>query len=662
MRKLKVNEFFDYKFLSNVSYSPKGKSAAFVVRTTDEKDNKYPANIWLHDKAGLKKLTGLDQENSFIFEDDDHILFPAVRDDIDKHKKAANDVFTSFYCLDINGGEAQKAFTIPLSVSSIQILNDGLYVVVANTSASHPDFHKYDEEKLKELKQEAKDNDDYEILDEMPWWFNGVGFKNKMRQRMYIYNSEKDTCTAVTNAFFQTASVKVSADKKMILYTGSIMKEKSNRTSGIYLYDVNKKTTTTLVKDGKYSVKLAHFYQKGFIVCMNDGKDWGMNQNGDFYLLDAKGNITNTISYGDSIGSTVGSDCRFGGGMIDKVLDDAYYFVTTIRNSSHLYRIHKNKIEKVIEKEGSIDCFDISGSNVLMSCLYDMNLQELYQYNISSKKMTQVSSFNKEVLKDVYVAKPKLLQVKSRDTSIDGWVLEPKDYNKNKKYPAILNIHGGPKTVYGEVFYHEMQYWANEGFFVFFCNPVGSDGRGNEFMDIRGKYGTIDYEDFMNFTDAVLKKYPAINPKKVGVTGGSYGGYMTNWIIGHTDRFVAAASQRSISNWVSFYGNSDIGPHFTKDQQGVKDIYEGSEKLWWHSPLKYANKVSTPTLFIHSDADYRCWIPEGLQMFTALKDRGVESRFCWFKGENHELSRSGKPTHRVKRLEEITGWISKYTK
>ena len=134
---------------------------------------------------------------------------------------------------------------------------------------------------------------------------------------------------------------------------------------------------------------------------------------------------------------------------------------------------------------------------------------------------------------------------------------------------------------------------------------------------------------------------------------------LTNWIIGHTDRFAAAASQRSISNWISFYGTSDIGIIFGPDQTNG-DIYDNYEKMWWHSPLKYADQVKTPTLFIHSEEDYRCWLAEGIQMYTALADRGVETRMCLFKGENHELSRSGKPLHREKRLREIADWMEKH--
>ena len=150
--------------------------------------------------------------------------------------------------------------------------------------------------------------------------------------------------------------------------------------------------------------------------------------------------------------------------------------------------------------------------------------------------------------------------MESEGLTIGGWVLEPKDYDPSKTYPAVFDVHGGPKTVYGPVFYHEMQLWANMGYFVFFCNPKGSDGRDNDFMDIFGHYGETDYHNLMDFADAVLTAYPQIDPKRVCLTGGSYGGFMTNWIIGHTDRFCCAASQRSISNWLSFYGVSDIGP------------------------------------------------------------------------------------------------------
>ena len=244
---------------------------------------------------------------------------------------------------------------------------------------------------------------------------------------------------------------------------------------------------------------------------------------------------------------------------------------------------------------------------------------------------------------------------------LDGWILKPAYFDEKRTYPAILDIHGGPKTAYGEVFFHEMQFWAAQGYIVFFCNPTGSDGRGDQFADLRGRYGQIDYEDLMAFADAVLDRVPQIDPRRVGVTGGSYGGYMTNWIIGHTDRFAAAASQRSIANWVSMIGTDDCGFTFDTDQMDA-DPWKGMVKIWDQSPLQFADKVKTPTVFIHSFEDYSCPIQEGMQMYNAIVHHGVEARMCLFKGESHGLSRIGKRHHRVRRLREMTDWFNHYLK
>jgi len=226
---------------------------------------------------------------------------------------------------------------------------------------------------------------------------------------------------------------------------------------------------------------------------------------------------------------------------------------------------------------------------------------------------------------------------------------------------VILDIHGGPHLTYGAVYYHEMQYWANHGYYVICCNPRGGESRGNEFGYICGRFGTIDYDDIMAFCDEALKAYPDMDEKHMGVTGGSYGGFMTNWIIGHTNRFAAAASQRGIANFVSMEGTSDIGTLFA-ERQILATTHTNLEKMWKQSPLKYADRCTTPTLFIHSEEDYRCWMVEALQMYSTLIHHGVPTRLCLFHGENHELSRGGKPKGRIRRLQEITAWMDKYLK
>ena len=348
-----------------------------------------------------------------------------------------------------------------------------------------------------------------------------------------------------------------------------------------------------------------------------------------------------------------------------KAVDGVLYLVTSYDNTSGLctFTRGEKELHHITKPEFGVDFLGVCDGHVYTVGLNGTQLQEVYEVNVENGEYKQLSQFNTAFFKDKYVAEPQPLSFTNKDgVRIDGFVLLPIDYDPNKKYPGILEIHGGPRTNYCAGFMHEMQVMASAGSFVFFCNPRGSSGRGEEFANIRGKYGTIEYEDIMAFTDEVLKKYPALDKDNLGVTGGSYGGFMTNWIIGHTNRFKAAASQRSISNWVSFFGVCDIGPWFGKREMGGATPWENLEGLWNASPLQYAMNAETPTLFIHSDEDYRCWLPEGIQMYSALQLKGVPTRMCIFHGENHELSRSGKPKHRIRRMNEINDWLFHYIK
>lgn len=665
MENLKLDDFTKYKFLSGIRLSPNGKNVGFILHRMDVEENKYLSNIYIYDeeKKSEYKLTSLDEERSFIWKDNNTILFPAVRGKKDKDRREKKEEFTSYYEISLNGGEATKAFEIPLNVNSLEILDEGNLLLTANFDPNHPNLKELSgEEKEKAIKQMEEDKD-YEVLDEIPFWSNGVGFTNKKRNRLYIYNLNDKKAIPVTDEFTDVGSIKLNKDKTKVIIVASSYTDKMQLKSDLHLYNIKENNLEKLTHHEGFSYSYADFLHDKIIFAGKDMKSYGLNQNPHFYLMDLDGNNPIRISKDDfdyGLWNSVGSDCRFGGSRSMVVDGDYLYFVTTEGDSSYINKIDKEgNIEKLIQGKGSVDGFDILDGNINFIGLRGLKLQELY--SLKEKEEIQLTKFNEWVMEEKKLSQPQHLSFENDGITIDGWVMKPVDFEEGKTYPAILDIHGGPKTVYGEVFYHEMQYWANEGYVVFFCNPRGSDGRGNEFADIRGKYGTIDYDDIMKFTDLVLERCPFIDRDRVGVTGGSYGGFMTNWIIGHSNRFKAAASQRSISNWVSFFGTTDIGYYFADDQNAATP-WSDIEKLWFHSPMKYADKVVTPTLFIHSEEDYRCWLPEGLQMFTALKYHGVDSRLCMFRGENHELSRSGKPKHRIRRLEEITNWFNKYLK
>lgn len=213
--------------------------------------------------------------------------------------------------------------------------------------------------------------------------------------------------------------------------------------------------------------------------------------------------------------------------------------------------------------------------------------------------------------------------------------------------------------MYGWNFFFEFQLLAARGYTVFYTNPRGGEGFGQEFLHaVIGDYGGMDYEDLMSWVDFAAS-HNLIDETNLGVTGGSYGGFMTNWIVGHTDRFKAAVTQRSISNWISFHGVSDIGYTFTETQI-LGNPWKDFDLLWKHSPLAYVENVTTPLLIIHSEKDQRCPIEQGEQFYVALKKLDRETEMARFPESSHELSRSGKPVLRVHRLNQILRWFDSH--
>ena len=653
MKRIEINDLFDYYFLSDPTFSPNGKRRLFIAHNCDKDNNTYKSFIYEIRDNKPYKLTGLGKESSFIFLNDDEILFSGNRD-----KKDEESPKTKYYKLNLNGGEAMEYMTIPLIVTDIYTLNDNKFLILGLINKKYPDLYKANEEETQKVLKEIKDNSDYIEIDEYPYVFNGQGYTNNIRTSLFIYDyNTKELKRINSNPLENIFSISVSKDKSEAFYT-RCMFDKYESYLDVDLVHVDLNTLETKKVELKENIVPSDVLFGDTInyLILSDISTYGENSNNQVYTIDKDLNIKFLINpdmmmYGGPL-----TDVEFGGGYVNKVDNDNLYFLSNYYESVPIYRIDKNgKLDKYYDTNGGICSFDVYGGEIFSVNLTDWRPDEVY-----SSKDGKLSSFNDKALEDKYISIGEPISfINENGTQIDGYVLKPFDYKEGNKYPAILDIHGGPKCAYQNVFFHEMQVWASKGYFVMFCNPTGGDGRGDEFSDIRGKYGQIDYNDIMKFVDVVLENYKDIDENNLFETGGSYGGFMTNWIIGHTDRFKACVSQRSISNWSIMYGISDIGVIFTKDQQ-ASDPFNDPEKCWWHSPLKYANNCKTPTLFIHSSEDYRCPLQEGLSMFTALVSNGCEARIVVFKGENHELSRSGKPLHRIKRLEEITNWFESH--
>ncbi|MGM9905640.1 alpha/beta hydrolase family protein, partial [Lactobacillus sp.] len=496
---------------------------------------------------------------------------------------------------------------------------------------------------------------DYQVLDELPYYFNGQGYINKLRDRLYVWDLEEEKLTELFKAEPDFTVMETFVVGEKVYVVGVSYQTRRPFDGAVYEVDPRTGEAKLLLAAGKAEVS-AIFALKEQVYCFaNTHKKTGLNENPEFYRLTEDG--LELAAYWDNSGqSAIAGDCSVIAGNAFDVFGDKFYFVTTIVDHDEIYVFDGKEVKPFFATDGIIKGFRMTGKDeFFLEAAFANELLEFYQ--VKNGQVEKLSNYNDQLLAGKYVAKVNQVEYESvEDGRQHGWVLLPKDYQAGKKYPAILDVHGGPRATYSKAFFHEMQVWAGSGYFVFFCNIHGSNGQGNQYGDLRGRYGTVDYEDLMKFTDAVLAAYPDIDQSRLGITGGSYGGFMTNWVIGHTDRFQAAASQRSISNWLSFEHMSDIAPEFCVDQVGTSED-DDPEKVWLHSPLKYVKNVKTPTLFLNSDEDYRCPVEEGMQMFHALLSHGTESRMVVFHGENHELSRSGRPKNRLSRLNEIQNWF-----
>jgi dipeptidyl aminopeptidase/acylaminoacyl peptidase len=264
---------------------------------------------------------------------------------------------------------------------------------------------------------------------------------------------------------------------------------------------------------------------------------------------------------------------------------------------------------------------------------------------------TQLTKLNQA---DLALVAPEHFRVDSDGVEVDVWVYLP---DGDEKVPLLLNIHGGPASQYGFGFFDEFQVYAGAGYGVVACNPRGSAGRGDDFLRavVGSGWGQVDYADITAAVAGALDRYDRLDPDRMGVMGGSYGGFMTGWIIGKENRWKSAVVERALTVWTSFSGTSDIGGVFPENYTLAS--YPDAWDRWWElGPLAMAHQVTTPTLVLHSETDWRCPIEQAEQYFMALLRNGTTTEFLRFPGEGHEMSRTGKPKHRVERFEAILDW------
>ncbi len=649
MTKLSIEDLTDYTFLSNPNFSPTGDHVCFSHHEMDEEENDYVSTLWIleSETEEMYKLTNSGEDSDFVWLNEEEILFTSGRDmGIDEENKTEEEKEkTKFFKINIHGGEAEHLFTIDEQVGGLKKSENGIFAMV---------WEKVEDEEENNKEDELEEGEDYHELDEIPFWSNERGFSNKKRLHLYELDIEEGKIDLLVGGYKNVTDFDIHDDKICLVVTEyeDMMKVENY----LYEYDLGSGELEKLT-DEVLAIDRARYIDDDILFEATDMERMGINTNRELYIYRRGEEDHEKLTDMDrSLGNSLLTDVRFGGGELVRVEENDYHFLITEGNDVGLHKFNlEESVEPVVEKEGSIDTFDVHDGKSVYVALREQRPQELYLYDGEEKRLTDFNDMEHEV------SEPEYFEVDSDGRKIDSWVMRPVDYEEGEEYPTILEIHGCPKCVYGTVHFHQMQILANEGYAVVFSNPSGSSGNGDVFADITGEYGGRDYEDIMNVMDEAIERYDFIDEGRLGVTGGSYGGFMTNWVIGHTDRFEAAVSFRSISNWISKFATTDIGYYFVDDQIRA-DPWEDVEKLWDHSPMKYADRVDTPTMFITSRKDYRCWEAEAIQMFSSLKYHGVDSKLVLFEGENHNLAREGRPKQRMKRLEKMLEWFDEYVK
>lgn len=613
MKSLKVEDFYKLSFLSDPeSY---GEKLFFVVARPVKKKNDYESKIYIYDGKIMEFTSGPRDTSPKVSPDGKYLAFIGKR----KEKKM------QLMVMPLTGGEARTI-----------IEKDDISQIKWSKDSKHIYFISNDTKKSK---------DDVKIIDSYPFYFNGKGFIYNKRPTLFIA-SLRGKEKKLTDAPYNVQAYDVSANGDLAL----IMNIDEQDVYWNNLYFIKNGKLEKYPVDGSFSEPEFSRDGKYLAFTFSDNKK-SVFQHRKLHIISMENLEMKCVSceIDRSIGNSINSDSRLGMGKSIRFEDNGIYFAVTDHGHSVLYYydINGKNILKILENNESIDSFCIRDGKIYYISQKINYPQELYLFD---RKVKRITNFNNYFLglpeAENFVFKA------SDNENVEGWFLS----QDNQKKPTILEIHGGPKTAYGYAFIFEMHLLASSGFNVLFLNPRGSDGYADEFsLKIKEHFGERDYLDIMEGLDYAIKIFP-IDNEKLGVTGGSYGGFMTNWIIGHTDRFKAAVTQRSISNQISFFGTSDIGPGFNSDQIGGTP-FDSIDRYWEKSPLKHLKNAKTPMLIIHSDEDYRCPVEQAYQLYTSLKYLKKEVRMAIFPGENHELSRSGKPEHRKKRLELIREWF-----
>jgi dipeptidyl aminopeptidase/acylaminoacyl peptidase len=711
-RSITEKDIFQFNWIGDPQISPDGSQVAFVRVTVDDKKTGYDTSIWAVSTSGgdqPRRMTDGKHDSSPRWSPDGKWLVfvrtpepsgPPSPGAAGMNGAGPHPPSPQLYILPLSGGESWKVTDLPRGAGSPEWSPDSKWI--AFTSTTNPeDLAKARKQgpksaAEKEQKEEAgpaaakptpepesEHESDVKVITRSVYRLNGVGYLDpKHPQHIWVVaapQSSEDTVNPkqLTSGKFQEDDPIWSHDSTHLYFTSTRVEDPSYEEPRTEVFSIpvsgGEPQSVLTINMGARELSLSPDGKRlAFCAAVNAEPTQSYTQP-DLWVVDLAANAKPqnlTAKYDYDVCSGVGGDQgtpRAGGqDHVVWTADGRNLIVTTAsKGMANLIAVEvpSGKITELTNGKQAVERFRATNDARTLVLLISTptNIGDLFVVNHgSTAPPRQITHINDKLFSQLNLTEPEEIWYTSFDgKKIQGWLQKPPDFDAKKKYPFILNIHGGPHAAYGWVFDHEIQWMAAKGYVVLYPNPRGSTSYGQEFGNIiQYHYPGDDFRDLMIGVDEVLKR-GYVDPKKLGVTGGSGGGLLTNWVVGHTDRFAAAVAQRDIASWAAWWYSADFtlfhpswfkAPPFDDPQDYVN-----------RSPITYIKNVHTPLMLILGEADYRTPpFSGGEEMFRALKFLRRPVIMVRFPGESHELSRSGQPWHRVERLEHIVGWFDKY--
>jgi dipeptidyl aminopeptidase/acylaminoacyl peptidase len=636
-RGMTAEDYLAFETLGDPQISPDGQSVAYTITTIDTKVNRRKSEIFIGSLDGSHTGTLFAGESASSSSprwspDGKLVAFLSARD------AGPNGTGrTQIWLLSTGGGEARHLTNLENGVSNIEWSPDSTHLVGLTRTGPPP-----------------SKSSDVRHYTHISYKFNDTGWFDEKRSHVVVIDAKTGEAKQITDGNdWNDTDPRWSPDSTRIAFV-------SDRTG--HEFDTSHNTDVWVIPAaGGALAKISD----------HEGPDRSPRWSPDGRTIAFLGSLDEedpaqiyfAASEGGKPSATVAKNFDYLIGEMNWIEHGkAIFFGAGVKGETHLFRMDAST--------GAVQAITTGARNVHGAAFHDKSGAMIYLANDfehlddlyvrDAKGEHQLTHANSALWSKLDLAQVERIPYKAADgLSIDGFLVKPVGWQAGRKYPMVVSIHGGPAGMYGVDWYQEFQVYAARGWAVFFCNPRGSTGYGRAFQrGVAHEWGGKAYTDIMTGVDEALKRNPWIDRERLGVTGGSYGGFMTNWIVTQTNLFKAAVTLRSISNFISDDGTRDGAYGHERDFGG--DIFHNYDEYWKYSPLRLAANVKTPTLILHSDNDFRVPIEQGEQWFRALQHYHVTSELVLFPRENHNLTRTGEPKHLVESMNWQCYWFDRF--